>query len=98
MSLKAKSADKLITVPTNGQISIGTKWAGKQVRIQELSENEIHISSGTFIPDSQKQFFTKESLESLQDFETWIDTNPTPKESASKTMAKLRKQRQTRGK
>jgi hypothetical protein len=89
---------KLITVPMNGQISIGTKWAGKQVRVEELSDNEIHISAGTFIPDSQKEFFTKESLESLKEFDQWEATKPAVKESARDTLNKIKKQRQARGK
>lgn len=89
---------KLITVPTNGQISIGTKWAGKQVRIEELSDSEIHISAGTFIPESQREFFTKESLETLKEFDQWEEKNPTAKESARDTLSKIKKQRQARGK
>jgi hypothetical protein len=38
---------KLITVPNNGQISIGTKWAGRQIRIEELSETELRFSAGS---------------------------------------------------
>jgi hypothetical protein len=98
MGLKSKAADKLLTVPHNGQISIGTKWAGKQIRVQELSDNEIYISSGSFIPDSQKDFFTKESLQALKEFDTWVEENPAPRESAAETLSKLRKQRQARGK
>ena len=37
---------KLIIVPANGQISIGTAWAGKQIRVEEVNDNEIHIMSG----------------------------------------------------
>jgi hypothetical protein len=88
---------KLITVPANGQISIGTKWAGKQIRIAELSDNEIHISAGSFIPDSQKEFFTRESLETLKEFDQWEEQNPASKESARATLNRLKKQRQARG-
>lgn len=88
---------KLITVPANGQISIGTKWAGKQIRIAELNDNEIHISAGTFVPDSQKEFFTKEALQSLNEFNQWEEQNATPKESARVTLNKIKKQRQSNG-
>lgn len=88
---------KLITVPANGQISIGTKWAGKQIRIAELSDNEIHISAGSFVPDSQKNFFTAGSLETLNDFNHWEAQNPALKESAHATLERIKKQRKLRG-
>src|SRR5438270_806651 len=75
--MRAK-AMKLITVPKNGQISIGTRWAGKQIRIEELSENEIHISAGTFVPDSQKEFFTESSIQRLKEFDQWIEGDQKP--------------------
>lgn len=88
---------KLITVPTNGQISIGTKWAGKQIRIEEVSDSEIHISAGTFVSESQREFFTKKSFETLKEFDQWEEKNPAAKGSARETLSKLKKQRQPRG-
>ncbi len=68
--MSAKQA-KLLTVPVNGQISIGKSWAGKQIRVEEIGQDEIRISSGTFVPDSQAIFYTAESKAALSEFNSW---------------------------
>ena len=42
---------KLVTVPANGQISIGKTWAGRQILIEEMNTAEIRISAGSFVLD-----------------------------------------------
>lgn len=71
----SSKALKLITVPANGQISIGKDWAGRQIQL-EVSDNEIHISAGTFIPDSQKTFYTREAKQSLEEFNDFEKKRP----------------------
>lgn len=66
----AKQA-KLLMVPPNGQISIGKSWAGRQILVEEVGNNEIRILSGEFVPDSQKKFHTNEARESLNAFNQW---------------------------
>jgi hypothetical protein len=88
--MRARPA-KLITVPMNGQISIGKGWGGRQIRIEEVNENEIHISAGTFIPDSQRTFFTNEANSTLEKFNEFEKT-VSPKATNTKALfAKLRK-------
>ncbi|MGQ0543209.1 MAG: hypothetical protein ACT4O9_15400, partial [Blastocatellia bacterium] len=53
---------KLLTVPANGQISIGKAWAGRHILVEEIGNDRIQISAGTFVPDSQAAFHTKEGL------------------------------------
>lgn len=89
---------KLLKVAANGQISIGKSWAGRQIRVEEVSDSEIRISSGVFIADSQKTFFTDESVQALNEFESWLDQNPATNESAQETLKRIRKQRLARGK
>lgn len=88
----AKQA-KLLTVPANGQISIGKSWAGKQIRVEEIGEDEIRISSGIFVPDSQAVFYTKEAKETLNEYNSWESKNP-PKTTNTKALfASLRKKK-----
>ena len=82
-------ARKLLIVPTNGQISIGKKWAGKEIVIEEINETEIHISSGTFIPDSDATFFTKDAKMQLEDFDKWSSKTPAKKTDLKKLRAKI---------
>lgn len=96
--MRAKQA-KLLTVANNGQISIGKSWAGRQISIEEVAEGELLIKSGTFVSDSQKTFHTKAAKESLDDFNQWEQKQTIkPSTKASDVFAKLKKQRQARGK
>jgi hypothetical protein len=95
--MAAKTA-KLITVPPNGQISIGSAWAGRQVRVEEVSEGEIRISSGTFVPDSQKSLYSKEATQSLSEFSEWEKKKPATETNTKALFADLKKKKQGRNK
>ncbi len=95
MSLKHA---KLLTVASNGQISIGKAWAGRQIVIEEVGEGELHIKSGSFIPDSQKIFNTIEAKNSLLEFDKWNDSAPKKSIKSSDVFTQLRKQKNSRGK
>jgi hypothetical protein len=93
----AKQA-KLLTVASNGQISIGKAWAGRQIVIEEIAEGELLIKAGVFVPDSQKTFHTKAAKESLTEFNKWEESKTAKASSTSDVFAKLRKQKKSRGK
>ena len=88
---------KLITVPGNGQISIGKAWAGRQIRVIELSDNEIHISAGTFVPDSQEIFFTEGAKKTLGEFNEYEKKNSAKATDTKTLFANLKKKKQNRG-
>ena len=89
---------KLLTVASNGQISIGKAWAGRQIVIEEVAEGELHIRAGVFVPDSQKTFHTKSAKTSLAEFNDWEGNQSAKAPKSSDIFAKLRKQKQSRGK
>ena len=95
--MRAKTM-KLITVPNNGQISIGKGWAGRQIRVEEVSKNEIHISAGTFVPDSQQAFFTKDAEETLEKFNGFEKAVPAKATNTKELFSALRKKKKSRGK
>ena len=82
---------RLLKVAANGQISIGKKWAGREIRIQEISESEMLISSGSFVPDSQATFHTAEAKQTLAEFDSWTEKNPPKKTDIKALRAKLGK-------
>jgi len=84
---------KLITVSPNGQISIGKAWAGRQIRVEEVSKNEIHISAGVFVPDSQKFFFTDESKQSLAEFNQFESEKPAKATNTKTLFTELKKKK-----
>lgn len=84
---------KLLMVPANGQISIGKAWAGRQILVEEVGNNEIRISSGTFVPDSQKTFFTKKAQGSLDSFNKWESEKPAKATNTKALFSSLRKKK-----
>ena len=79
--------EKLVVVPSNGQISIGKTWAGRQIQIEEVDDHKILITSGAFIPADQETFYTKEAEAQLKNFNEWSTKNP-PKRTDLKRMRK----------
>ena len=89
---------KLLTVASNGQISIGKSWAGRQIVIEEVADGELHIRAGVFVPDSQKTFHTKAAKASLSAFDDWEESKNKKATKSSDVFSQLRKQKQSRGK
>ena len=69
-------AKKLVVLPPNGQISIGKTWAGKEIQIEEISDNQIMITSGKFIPAHHATFYTEKAMKQLEDFDKWVEKQP----------------------
>lgn len=89
---------KLLTVPANGQISIGKAWAGRQIMVEEIGNDRIQISSGIFVPDSQRTFYTKEANESLAAFNEWDGAKAPQKTDVDSLFSSLRKKKGPRAK
>lgn len=81
---------KLVTIPDNGQISVGKEFAGKQVEIRKLENGSILITPGKFIPDNQKTFFTTESKDLLEEFNKWEEKESPQHSSVSDLRKKLK--------
>ena len=56
-----RQAKKVLTVPPNGQISIGKTWAGREVMVEVVDDTRIVITTGSFVPADQATFYTKEA-------------------------------------
>lgn len=89
---------KLLTVPANGQISIGKSWAGRQILVEEIGSDTIRISSGVFVPDSQATFHTKNGEVSFAEFDEWESKNPPKKTDVESLFSSLRKKGPSRAK
>jgi len=88
----------LLTVPANGQISIGKSWAGRHILVEEIGNDRIQISSGVFVPDSQRTFHTKEAEASLASFDEWEGRNAAKRTDVDSLFSSLRKKRRTSAK
>lgn len=84
-----RQAKKVLTVPSNGQISIGKQWAGREVLVEVVDDNRIVITSGTFIPADQATFYTKEANTTLESFNSWSEKTPAKKTELSSLRERL---------
>jgi hypothetical protein len=76
-------AKKIVTVPANGQISIGKEWAGREVQIEEIENGQILITAGSFVPDST--FTSKKAKSQLSAFDEW-EKKSSPKKTDIKAL------------
>ena len=54
-------------VSTNGQISIGKKYAGSQVQIIEQDNDTLLIKRGKFIPNNERWLYEGNNLQKLRE-------------------------------
>jgi hypothetical protein len=73
--LQHNNADTIKQVGTNGQISLGKEYAGKQVLISKLDDNSLIIKTGKFIPDNEKWLYEEDNLERLKEAIKWATTH-----------------------
>ena len=89
-----KVTKKLFTVAKNGQISIGSEYAGRTMEMETLEDGRIVLSPGRFVPDHHAPFFTPEAKDDLKKFEEWARDHP-PKETSTDDLKSLRRRRKT---
>lgn len=61
-------------VGTNGQISLGKKYAGKRIQMLTLDNGTIIIKPGRFIPDNELWLYNKNNNEILEKAIKWAET------------------------
>ena len=54
-------------VSTNGQISIGKKYAGSQVQIIEQDNDTLLIKRGKFIPNNERWLYEGDNLQKFRE-------------------------------
>ena len=66
----------LKTVGSSGQISLGKKFAGQTVMVDELQPGVWIIKMGRFIPDNEKWLYESEVHSELNEAIAWAKENP----------------------
>lgn len=64
------------TVGTNGQVSIGKRYAGRQVVVDESEPGVITIRTATVIPDNERWLHEPRVAAKLQASLEWAAANP----------------------
>ena len=62
-------------VGTNGQISLGKEYAGKQIQISKLNDSTLVIKSGHFIPDDEQWLYSKVNVAKLDKAIGWAENS-----------------------
>jgi hypothetical protein len=84
-----RQSKKVLTVPPNGQISIGKQWAGREVMVEVVNDSQILITSGTFIPANQATFYTKDAQVQVDQFNKWSEKTPAKKTDLTQLRKRL---------
>ncbi len=68
------------TVGRSGQISLGKKFAGQTVMVDEIQAGVWMVKVGRFIPDNEKWLYGQDVRAELNEAITWAEKNP-PKDT-----------------
>ena len=82
-------ARKVLTVPANGQISIGKQWAGREVMVERVHDNHMIITAGVFVGHDVATFYTNEAQVQLADFNSWSERTPAKKTNLNQLRKRL---------
>ena len=69
------------TVGSSGQISLGKKFAGKTVLIDEIQAGVWMVKIGRFIPDNETWLHRPDVQAELNEAISWAEKNP-PKDTS----------------
>jgi hypothetical protein len=64
------------TIGRSGQISLGKKYAGRTVQVEEVEEGVWTIKVGEFIPDSERWLHEPEVKARLDRAIAWAESTP----------------------
>ena len=64
------------TVSTNGQITLGTRYAGQNVAIDEVEPGVWIIKVGHFVPQNEAWLYDPDVAQSLDEAARWSGTHP----------------------
>jgi len=64
------------TVGSSGQISLGKKFAGQTVMVDEIQAGVWMIKIGRFIPDNEKWLHEPDVQAELNEAIAWAEKNP----------------------
>lgn len=75
------------TVGSNGQVSLGKAYAGKQIVIEEQEPGVLLIRTAKVIPDNEAWLHTVAVKSVLQEAMNWAVTNPAKETNLSELEA-----------
>ena len=76
-------------VGSNGQISLGKQFAGRQVLIEEREPGVWLVRTATVIPDNERWLHEPQTAADLRCAITWAVSNPATDNNADAVMKQL---------
>lgn len=77
-------------VGTNGQISLGKQFAGRQVLVEEREPGVWLVRTATVIPDNERWLHEPKAAADLQSAMTWATGTPASDHSTDELLKKLK--------
>lgn len=85
-----KAINPIRTVAKNGQISLGRKFAGRQVQMSELEDGTLMIRPVVAIPENELWLYKDNNIARIKKSLEWIKSNPR-QDNFDKIVAKHKK-------
>jgi hypothetical protein len=88
----------MVTLPThslfkvvgvNGQISLGKKFAGRQVLVEEREPGVWIVRTATVIPDNERWLHEAQAAADLRSALTWAAANPATESNTDDLVKRL---------
>ena len=76
-------------IGTNGQLSLGKRFAGRQVLVEEQEPGVWLVRTATVIPDNERWLHQPHSAADLQNALEWAQANPADDAGSSEFLEKL---------
>ena len=76
-------------VGSNGQISLGKQFAGRQVLIEEREPGVWLVRTATVVPDNERWLHEPQTAADLRSAITWAVSNPATDNNADAVMKQL---------
>jgi len=87
--MRSLSAGDVKVVGTNGQISLGKKFAGRQVLVEEREPGVWLIRTATVIPDNERWLQRPAAMNDLRAALNWSNSNPADDRGVDALLEKL---------
>ncbi len=76
-------------IGTNGQISLGKQYAGRQVLVEEQEPGVWLVRTATVVPDNERWLLQPEAAADLQRALDWATANPADDRNVDRLLTKL---------
>jgi hypothetical protein len=89
MGVLSKAAGNIKVIGSNGQISLGKQYAGRQVLVEEQEPGVWLIRTATVVPDNERWLHQPQALADLEHALAWAKATPPSDDGVDRVLAKL---------